>query len=99
MLDARGRRGGIYGWKETKICGGKSDLALDVYSTEGSSLDGVEVSDALASQEIEIVSTFLEQVLSIVINNELACVFIRHESELLSNEAEFDIGLETKIGS
>lgn len=77
----------------------KSNLALDVNSAKGGSLDGIEVSDAFASQEIEIVSTFLEQVLGIVINNELARVFIGHESKLLSNEAEFHIWLESGNGN
>lgn len=84
-----------------KECGDKekSNLALDVNSAEGGSLDGIKVSDTFASQKIEIVSTFLEQVLGIVINNELARVFIGHESKLLSNEAEFHIWLESEIGN
>lgn len=80
-----------------KECGEKekSNLALDVNSAEGGSLDGIEASDTFASQEIEIVSAFLEQVLCIVINNELARVFIGHKSKLLSNEAKFHIWLES----
>lgn len=99
MVDARGRRGDIYVNGEKQRLRRNSDLALDVYSAEGGSLDGIEVTDTLASQEIEIVSTFLEEVLGIVINNELARVFIGHEPELFGNEAEFNIRLEARIES
>lgn len=74
----------------------RSVLALaSVSSAEGGVLDGLEVAHTLAGQEIEVFSTLLEQVLGIVIDNELCGILVRHEPELFSNEAKFDIWLES----
>lgn len=68
-----------------------SYLAFDINSAKGCSLCSLEESEAFAGQKKEVVVTLLEKMLSIVVDNELSSLFVRHEAEFLGNETKLYI--------
>jgi hypothetical protein len=72
-------------------------LAFDVHSAEGLCAQVFEEQAGFASQHSDVRSrSFQEQMLGAKVDDELGCIMISLESQLLCNEAQFYLGLVTK---
>jgi hypothetical protein len=70
-----------------------SDLALEVHSAEGCGLRGLEDGAGLSSQKNEHFVTLFDEMLAAMVYDELECINIGLETEFLSDETEFYVGL------
>lgn len=79
-------------WSDKK----RSNLSLNVHTTECSSFGRLEESNTFAGEEVHLVILLLlgnKKVIGIVVHDELCRLLIGHESKLLGNESKFDFWL------
>lgn len=70
----------------------RSDLTLDVNTSEGCRAGCLKEVARFACQKYDIVGVIFKQILALLVNDELGCIRIRLEAKLFSDESELDIG-------